>query len=75
VLLYADNYNVERKLKKVNRLANAGKDPVIKMTFVRLNITDHKIEHGDQMIQVTSQNDTDAFLVKDIEIIQEEHSF
>ena len=75
VRLYADNYNVERKLKKVNRLANAGKDPVIKMTFVQLNITDHKIEHGDQMVQVTSQDNTDAFLVKDIQIIEEEHSF
>jgi hypothetical protein len=75
VLLYADNYNVERKLKTVNRLANAGKDPVIKMTFMQLNITDHKIKHGDQMIQVTSQDNTDAFLVKDIQIIQEEHKF
>jgi hypothetical protein len=75
VLLYADDYNVERKLKTVNRLANAGKDPVIKMTFVQLNITDHKIEHGDQMIQVTSQDDIDAFLVKDIQIIQELHNF
>jgi len=45
------------------------------MTFVQLNINDHKIKHGDQMIQVTSQDDTDAFLVKDIQIIQEEHSF
>ena len=75
VLLYADNYDVERKLKKVNRLANAGKDPVIKMTFVQLDITDHQIEHGDEMLQVTSQDDTDAFLVKDIQIIQEAHSF
>ena len=75
VLLYADNYNVERKLKAVNRLANAGKDPVIKMTFVQLNITDHKIEHGDQMVQVTSQDNTDAFLVKDIQIIEKEHNF
>jgi hypothetical protein len=75
VLLYADSYSVERKLRKVNRLANAGKDFVIKMTFVQLNITDHKIEHSDQMIQVTSQDDTDAFHVKDIQIIQEEHNF
>jgi len=75
VLLYADNYNVERKLKKVNRLANAGKDPVIEMTFVQLNITDHKIKHGDQMVQVTSQDNMDAFLVREIQIIQEEHDF
>jgi hypothetical protein len=75
VLLYADNSNVERKLKKVNEFANAAKDPVIKMTFVQLNITDHKIEHGDQMVQVISQDDSDAFLVKDIQIIHEEHSF
>ena len=75
VLLYADNRNVERKLKTVNKLANAGKDPVIKMTFAQLNITVHKIEHNGQMIQVTSQDNTDAFLVKDIQIIQEEHNF
>ncbi len=74
VLLYADNRNVERKLKTVNKLANAVKDPVIKMTFVQLNINDHKIEHNGQMIQVTSQDTTDAFLVKDIQIIQEEHN-
>ena len=75
VLLYADNRNVERKLKAVNKLANAGKDPVIKMTFVQLNITDHKIEYNGQMVPVTSQNDIDAFLVKDIQIIQEEYNF
>ncbi len=75
VLLYADNRNVERKLKKVNKLANAGKDPVIKMTFAQLNITDHKIEHSGQMVQVTSQDSTDAFLVKDVQIVQEEHNF
>jgi hypothetical protein len=75
VLLYADNRHVERKLKKVNRLANAGKDPVIKMTFVQLNITGHKIEFGDQMERVPFQDDSDAFLVKDIQIIEEEHNF
>jgi hypothetical protein len=75
VLLYADNRNVERKLKTVNKLANAAKDPVIKMTFAQLNITDHKIEHNGQIVQVTSQDNTDAFLVKDIQIIQEEHNF
>ncbi len=75
VLLYADNRNVERKLKTVNKLANAVKDPVIKMTFAQLNINDHKIEHNGQMVQVTSQDTTDAFLVKNIQIIQEEHNF
>ena len=72
MFLYADDYGVERKLKTVNSLAKAAKDPVIKMTFVQLDITDHKIVHGDQTIQVTSQDDTDAFHVKDIQIIQEE---
>lgn len=75
VLLYADNRNVERKLKTVNKLANAVKDPVIKMTFAQLNINDHKIDHNGQMVQVTSQHTTDAFLVKNIQIIQEEHNF
>ena len=62
VLLYADNRSVERKLKTVNKLANAGKDPVIEMTFAQLNINDHKIEYNGQMTQVTSQETTDAFL-------------
>jgi len=75
VRLYTDNGNVERKLKTVNKLANAVKDPVIKMTFVQLNINDHKIEHNGEMIQVTSHDTSDAFLVKDIKIIQKEHSF
>jgi hypothetical protein len=73
VFLYADNRNVERKLKKVNKLANAVKDPVIKMTFVQLDVNDHKIECNGEMMQVTSQDNTDAFLVKDIQIIQEEY--
>ena len=73
VFLYADNRRVERKLKKVNKLANAVKDPVIEMTFVQLDINDHEIECNGQMMQVTSEDSTDAFLVKDIQIIQEEY--
>lgn len=75
VLLYADNHDVERTLKKADRLAAANKDPVIKMTFIQLNITDHKIEHGGQPVQVTSSGIDDAFLVKDIQIIEKEHSY
>ena len=75
VFLYADNRSVERKLKTVNKLANAVKDPVIKMTFVQLDITDHKIECGGEMVQVTSKDAADAFLVRDIEIVQDEHKF
>ena len=74
VLLYADNRNVERKLKTVSKLAHTGKGPVIRMTFARLSISDHKIEHNGQMVQVTSQDTTDAFLVKDIQITQEDHN-
>ena len=73
VRLYADNRSVERKLKTVNKLANAVKNPVIEMTFVQLDINDHKIEYNDEMIQVTSQDTSDAFLVEDIQIIQEEY--
>lgn len=75
VLLYANNYDVERKLKKVDKLAAANKDLVIKMTFMQLNITDHKIEHNDQPVQVTSFGVTNAFLVKDIQIVQKEHKY
>ena len=75
VMLYANDYNVERKLKAVDKLVNDYKDPVIKMTFVQLNIIDHKMEYGDEMVQVASQDDTDAFLVRDIQIVEEEHHF
>ena len=64
---------MERKLKKIEKLANAVKDPVIKMTFVQINITKHKIESIGETLQVTSFDDTEACLVKDIEIIEESH--
>jgi hypothetical protein len=75
VKLYADNRTVEQTLKTANKLANDHKDPVIKMTFVQLNVTDHKFKHGDQMVPVTSQDNADAFLVKDIQIVEKEHTF
>ena len=73
LLLYTDNAGVERKLKKAEKLAKAVKDPVIKMTFVQIEITDHKIECNGETIQVNSLDDTEACIVKDIEIIEESH--
>ena len=47
----------------------------LKMTFVQLSINDHQIEHNGQLVQVISQDTSDAFLVENIEIVQEEHKF
>ncbi|MBN2316150.1 MAG: hypothetical protein JXM79_19645, partial [Sedimentisphaerales bacterium] len=75
VKLYADNYTVEQTLKTANKLANDHKDPVIKMTFVQLNITDHQMKYNGEVVPVTSQDNSDAFLVKDIQIVEKEHKF
>ena len=68
MVLYAADRAVGRKLKAVSRLATAGKDPIIKMTFVQLTITDHTIERSGQAIQVTSRDATPSFLVKDVQL-------
>jgi len=69
--LYANNGTVERTLQKVNKLALAGKDPVITMTFAPLGITDRKIEQGGHEMQITCHDDTDCYLVTDVQLLRE----
>lgn len=73
--LYGANGPVERTLKKINKLALAGEEPVIKMTFAPLEITDHKMVHGGHEMAVTSQGDVCFYLVREVQIIQEGMTF
>lgn len=75
MVLYAASGSVERRLKSINKLALAGKDPVIKMTFTPLEITDHKIERGGYEIQVPSMDIGPSYLVTEVKLVQEGMSF
>ena len=67
--LYAANPSVERKLKKINKLSLAGKDPIIKMSFIGLEITDHMIEQGNHTVKV--QSDIAFYLVTEVKLVQQ----
>ncbi len=71
MILYASSGGVGRKLKKANKRALAGKDPVIKMTFFLLEMTDHKIAKGGHELQVPLSDIGPCFLVKDAHLIRE----
>ncbi len=71
MILYAASGSVGRKLKKVNRLALAGKDPVMKMTFCLLEMTGHKIVKRGHELQVPLNDIGPCFLVKDARLIRE----
>lgn len=69
--LYAASRKAERTLKKINKLALAGKDPVIKITYAAMEITDHVIEQRGEKIQVVSQDMAPSFLVTDVQLVRE----
>lgn len=69
--LYAADGTVERTLGKINKLALDGKDPVIAMTFAPLEITDRKIEQGGEEMQMICDDDTDCYLVTDVQLLRE----
>jgi len=73
MLLYAGNHDVERKLRSIDKLTLANKDPVIKMTFVELHITNHTVR-GEE-IPIVFNNDLRPFLVKDVQIIEKNRNF
>lgn len=75
MLLYAADRDVERRLRDVDKLTMARKDPVIKMTYVKLRINAHTIQRGGKEIQVVSQDTVPSFLVKDVQLIEENRSF
>ena len=73
MLLYAANYDVERKLGKINKLAVAGSNIIIQMTYVQLSIINHTIEGQETPVVITSN--IPSFLVKDVQIIEKNRAF
>jgi hypothetical protein len=73
--LYAADAKVERRLKHINRLALKHKSPVFQMTFVELDITRHIIKQMGHEIDVVSHGAGPFYLVRKIELIEEDRSF
>lgn len=73
MLLYAANRGVERRLRGINRLAMAGKNPIIQMTYVELNINSHTVR-GEE-IPIAYNSNMQSFLVKDVQLIEEDRNF
>lgn len=73
MLLYAASHDVERTLRKINKLAVAGNNTIIQVTYVQLNIINHTIK-GQETPIVTSSN-MPSFLVKDVQIIEKNRNF
>ena len=73
MLLYAADHDVERRLRSIDKLTSARKDPVIQMTYVELNINSHKVR--GQEIPIIFGSNMHPFLVKDVQIIEEDRNF
>ncbi len=73
MLLYAANHDVERTLKRINKLAVAGNNTVIQMTYVQLSIINHTIKGQETPIVISSN--IPSFLVKDVQIIEKNRNF
>jgi hypothetical protein len=71
MVLYASTGGAQRKLRKINSLALAGKDPVIEMTFRLLDVLDHKIVQGDHEFEVPLMDIGPSFLVRDVRLVRE----
>jgi len=73
MLLYAADHDVERRLRSIDKLTSARKDPVIQMTYVELKINSHKVR--GQEIPIIFGSNMHPFLVKDVQIIEEDRNF
>jgi hypothetical protein len=73
MLLYAANHDVERTLGKINKLAVAGSNTIIQMTYVQLSIISHTIKGQETPVVITSN--IPSFLVKDVKIIEKNRNF
>ncbi|MBW7990306.1 MAG: hypothetical protein FVQ84_09870 [Planctomycetes bacterium] len=73
MLLYAANHDIEKTLEKINKLAVAGNNTIIQMTYMQLSIINYTIE-GQETPIVTSSN-IPSFLVKDVQIIEKNRNF
>lgn len=76
MVLYAATPGVERTLKKINKLALAGKDPVITMDFACLEIVNHTIEKGGHALDVTSSvNVGPSYVVTGVQLLRQGMEF
>jgi hypothetical protein len=73
MLLYAANHDVEQRLRGIDKLAMASKKPIIEMTYVELRINSHKVT--GQEIPILFDSNMHSFLVKDVQIIEEDRNF
>ena len=73
MLLYAANHDVERTLRKINKLAVAGSNTIIQMTYMQLSIINHTIKGQETPVVITSN--IPSFLVKDVQIIEKNRDF
>ena len=75
MILYAADRGAERRLKAISRYAAAGKEPVIKMTYTEINITNHIMNYCGEEIQSDFHSNIPFFLVKDVQIIEKDRNF
>jgi hypothetical protein len=68
--LFAADAGVKRRLKQISRLTLKHEDPVFKMTFVELDITDHTVEQMGHEMEVVSHGVGPFYLVKEIQLVQ-----
>jgi hypothetical protein len=73
MMLYAADHDNERKLRSIDKLASAKKNPVIRMTFAEIHITNHTVR-GEETPIVFNSN-VRPFLVRDIQIIEKDRNF
>lgn len=70
MVFYTANGSVERTLKRVNKLALAGKDPVVEVTFYLMDITDHKMVKRGHEFDLPLFDIGPCFVAKDARLIR-----
>jgi hypothetical protein len=75
LFLYPANNDIERSIKQINKLTVKGKDPVIKIKYVELVITDHRFQRFGQEIKFEYRDNFISCLVEDVQLIQEDKRF
>jgi hypothetical protein len=73
MLLYAENHDAERTLRRIDKHAMAGNNTIVQMTYVQLNITNHTVRGRE--ISIVSSGNIPSFLVKDVQIIEKNRNF
>ena len=74
LFLYPENSDIERSLKSIDKLTMNDKSPVVKMTYVELLVTDHKMIKYGQESQLDYRGNFISCLVKEVQLIEEDMS-